>query len=50
MQIAEQVGSTFANITHTEKQGSKCHVAVPIAAKQVLEHGSLAPMEPGTAF
>ena len=50
MQIAEQVGSTFANITQAKKCGSKHHVAVPIAIKQVLECGSFAPMELGAAF
>ena len=50
MQIAEQVGSTFTNITHAKKHGSKCHVAMLVAIKWVLEHGGFAPMELGAAF
>ena len=50
MQIAEQVGSTFANITHAERFGSKHHIAVPVAVKKVSEHGSFAPMELGATF
>ena len=50
MQIAEQVGSTFANITDAEKHWSKYHVSVPVSIKYVLDHSSFAPIELGTAF
>ena len=40
----------LANVTDTEKHGSKCHMAVPIAAKKGAEHGSFASMELGGAF
>ena len=50
MQIAEQLGSTFANVTHGEKHGSKDRAAVPVTIKSVLECGSFAPMELGAAL
>ena len=33
MYIAEQVGSTLATATHTDKSGMKQPVAVPVAVK-----------------